>query len=78
MCQDVGFRIHFSSSINAISKLFLLVETEQADEDQNEADPTHKLKEEDEFENPTELDDNGDELGIIFSNICRYIVSFPL
>ena len=41
-------------------KLFLLVETEQADEDQNE------LKEEDEFENPTEVDGNDDKSGIIF------------
>ena len=62
-----------SSSINTLIKLFLLAETEQADEDQDEtggdqdeADPSHELKEEDEFENPTELDDNDDESGIIF------------
>ena len=51
----------------------MLAETEQADEDQDEADgdqdkadPSNELKEEDEFENPSEHDDNDDESGIIF------------
>ena len=83
MCLDVGFRINLSSSINTLIKLLLLVETEQTDEDQeqvdeyrdeaggdlDEADPSHELKEEDEFENPTELADNSDESGMIFRNI---------
>ena len=80
VCLDVG--INFSSSINTLIKLFLLVETEQADEDQDEADedqdetggyqdeadPSNELKEEDELENPTEVDDNDDESGIIFKD----------
>ena len=47
--------------------LVLPVEREQADEDQDEADFIHELKEEDEVENdPTEDDDNDDKSGIIF------------
>ena len=48
-------------------KLFLLVEREQVDEVQDEADLIHELKEEDEVENdPTEDNDNDDKSGIIF------------
>ena len=60
-------RINLSCIINTIIKLFLLVETEQSDEDQDEADPSHELKEEELFENDaTEDDDNDDESGIVF------------
>ena len=52
---------------NILIKLFLLVEREQSDEDQDEADLIHELKEEDEVENdPTEDDYNDDKSGIIF------------
>ena len=67
MFLNFGFRIIVSSSINTLVKLFLLVEREQADEDQDEADLIHELKEEDEIENdPTEDDYNDDKSGIIF------------
>ena len=65
-CLKFGFRINVSSSINPLIKLFLLVEREQADEDQDEADLIHELKEHYEVENdPTEDDDNDDKSGII-------------
>ena len=67
MFLNFSFRIIVSSSINTLIKLFLLVEREQADEDQDEADLIHELKEEDEIENDrTEDDYNDDKSGIIF------------
>ena len=91
MCVCLDFGIHLSSSINTLIKLFLLVETEQADEDpeeaeedqdetvgdQNEAKPSNELKEEHEFVNPTELDDNDDESGIIFKDF-RFVFATSL
>ena len=59
--------MNLSPSNNTLIKLFLLVETEQSDEDQDEADPSYELKEEDEDVNdPTEDDEDDDKSGIIF------------
>ena len=56
-------------------KLFLLVEREQADENQNEADLIHELKEDYEVENdPTEDADNDYKSGIIFKEF-RFVFS---
>ena len=67
VCLDVGFRINLSSSFNTIIKLFLLVDIEQSDEDEDAADPSYELKEEELFENDaTEDDYNDDKSGIIF------------
>ena len=66
--MNFGFPINWSSRINTLIKLFLPVETEETDEDQDEADEdldeadlSHELKEEIELENeadPTEDEDN--------------------
>ena len=78
VCLDVGFRINLSSSINTLIKLFLLVETKQSDEDQDEADPSHELKEEDEVENDLteDDDDDDDKSGIIFKEFRFAFVTF--
>ena len=76
VCLDVGFRIKLSSSINTLIQLILLVETKPADEDQDEADLSHELKEDDEDVNDLTEDDDDDKSGIIFKEFRFAFATF--